>query len=1558
MTISTTTTDFIYTGNNSATEFAEGPFAFVRSQVEVILRDTVTNTDTLLTHGVHYQISNLGEVDGVTVTYPLSGSPLSSTQKLIVYRAMNFLQPTQVLNQGGFNASSIEDQFDRVVMMLQEHRTLLMRTPRWKHFSTVADVLLPEPSASSYLRWNPAGTGLMNGPQSAVLLNGNSDPYENVASMLASTTNMIGYHVKVAGYERPGDGGDAVYKIVAAGTYTANPYGGVFDLTGIAGQAVLADGPYIKGECFGIVLDANGQAQERSANFNAWIKYLDSLDDTYKADDGETLTELLTGGYRGVLNTDFTAKDMLALTGESDTNVSNLWLYLNCKIIAVAGGTLETHTHTRPIPLIHFKGRNCKIGWPKLECEMLCAGIKAKVDLGNTHWNLEMRGFHRYGLWLTAANDSTWWDPIIKQFYRDPDWIRNGVNTDDWDEWNGDCVVITTKDRRIIGGQIGWSGPCVRITDTMPSNAAERIPGRNCYWCGLSASSNYIDGDNGGGDFIWDNPHFMQPVNASGWSGGPRYGAFADYDMMSGDMIIRQVDTPIGILSFCKVSNLTYFDRLDNDGCNHYLFGAQVEITNEANGSTVNVSSVSTSPNHILDPRIRVFASRGGAGGARFPFMASMARSRQMTLTFENDYWTHQTAFTAGGLVDGHAFLANHQAAIEALADIQQNVRYIPATGLADVGDGVHFTGASLVTLGEGHADQIIRQLMRNPSTAPVCLLSKGQSNSVGHVAAKNGDHTIQPGVYVWNGTLNDGAGTAFIPAEYGVAPFNRGTDPWANNIALSAANEIKLATGRDVYIIVMAKGGRNAECWVPPAVNTANGWTADEDFTAFIEAELIKALPLIPGRKLIAPDALLWQQGEANSGDTVTVYRNKLKAMLNWLVGLSYFNPSISWLGDHSKWNVANRASGNYTGSVQDRGRLTAGVYTPTVYAAGDRWLAQGAVTVNPGGVTAVDGQLIYALTDTPAGAGDWLVVDADSAPVRSGARWELNVKPTVYNYYPADDEDGIAQINDESPGDKLTRKMQVAGATMTETLNGESDIVQIDTSNYRFKSGLVIGTNKSNLAKLVDPPVTPLDSSAIHPDVRQTVSPWLEGNGNPLYRIQDLEDISVTGRFVQSAAGGFPFAVRGPLNFFTAFAGSIDTDGFGMTIKPSLALDGWAENGVVYGWRIQGIAATAATGISFDGDSRNIVAALNVVRHLLRTGNKAHAYAIAGLAGTDTPNADSENIVLLGNVADDIVGNLYHIEDAVPRIVTAFGVARRIEKGIEIINDAGSLLQLHIGNMIAGPSVSAIDAVGTGNMKDSVFAFNFLDGAGVASSDNYAFSLGQVGTKNILLFGNVYHETTNPLGAFWSNAAGPLNLLGETFDGVTGICMKLDRNLMVATIGYCMFNGGTYGISATANAKAALTDQRSIYVQSTNTFEGVATAVVDKANSSGLIGDQRANGTVIGNTASDEVLFIAQRAGWITGVQIGYLSAAAGATSGTFNLIKSNTGGSTTLLSKAVSHSVAQYGGTQYSSEHADLTNSFARGDIIRLTCNGGGDSARKALVQLDFFYYDNGS
>jgi|GEM_PF-4938918 len=120
MSISTTINKVQYAGNGVATEFTVS-FPF---NDEEDLEVTLTGTDgaeTTLTLGTDYTVSGAGKSAG-TVAYPVSGDPLASGETLTIRRVMPLVQALELVQGGGYSSAVIEAQFDKLIMIAQQHQ--------------------------------------------------------------------------------------------------------------------------------------------------------------------------------------------------------------------------------------------------------------------------------------------------------------------------------------------------------------------------------------------------------------------------------------------------------------------------------------------------------------------------------------------------------------------------------------------------------------------------------------------------------------------------------------------------------------------------------------------------------------------------------------------------------------------------------------------------------------------------------------------------------------------------------------------------------------------------------------------------------------------------------------------------------------------------------------------------------------------------------------------------------------------------------------------------------------------------------------------------------------------------------------------------------------------------------------------------------------------------------------------------------------------------------------------------------------------------------------------
>ena len=141
MTVETTTARKIVDGNNSATSFTTGFKVLNDDDLTVILRDNSAETETTLVQDTHYSLSGIGDSE-VTVTYPLSGSPLTATESLVLIREVDYDQSTSIANQTGFYPEVLEAALDFIVMQVQQLREELQRSLRLSKSSASVTALV------------------------------------------------------------------------------------------------------------------------------------------------------------------------------------------------------------------------------------------------------------------------------------------------------------------------------------------------------------------------------------------------------------------------------------------------------------------------------------------------------------------------------------------------------------------------------------------------------------------------------------------------------------------------------------------------------------------------------------------------------------------------------------------------------------------------------------------------------------------------------------------------------------------------------------------------------------------------------------------------------------------------------------------------------------------------------------------------------------------------------------------------------------------------------------------------------------------------------------------------------------------------------------------------------------------------------------------------------------------------------------------------------------------------------------------------------------------------
>lgn len=191
MAITNTDRSVTHTGNGATTAF-EYTFQIPDAGslfVQLLEISTGTLTDVA---AIDYTATGLGSESGGFVNYPLSGSPLASTHKIVIYRQVPATQTTIITNQVRYYADVAMRVWDRIVMMVQDLRNDADRSLRAPVGETLDDLPTASSRAGKYLFFN-ATTGGVEAAQSIVGLTGitaSATEINVLDGLLASTAEL------------------------------------------------------------------------------------------------------------------------------------------------------------------------------------------------------------------------------------------------------------------------------------------------------------------------------------------------------------------------------------------------------------------------------------------------------------------------------------------------------------------------------------------------------------------------------------------------------------------------------------------------------------------------------------------------------------------------------------------------------------------------------------------------------------------------------------------------------------------------------------------------------------------------------------------------------------------------------------------------------------------------------------------------------------------------------------------------------------------------------------------------------------------------------------------------------------------------------------------------------------------------------------------------------------------------------------------------------------------------------------------------------------------------
>ncbi len=191
MTVSSTQSRKDYAGDGATTQFTVPYFFIENADIVATLRST-GDTETTWIEGTEYTLTGAGTPSGGTLTAVSTGTDFTpqSGETLAIRRKEQFTQPSDFAVAGALPSETIEEGYDRAVMLAQQLSEDLGRTARLAETSpTTSALVIPEPEADKVLVWNSTGDNLANGPTTGQITQASTKADQAAASATAAAAS-------------------------------------------------------------------------------------------------------------------------------------------------------------------------------------------------------------------------------------------------------------------------------------------------------------------------------------------------------------------------------------------------------------------------------------------------------------------------------------------------------------------------------------------------------------------------------------------------------------------------------------------------------------------------------------------------------------------------------------------------------------------------------------------------------------------------------------------------------------------------------------------------------------------------------------------------------------------------------------------------------------------------------------------------------------------------------------------------------------------------------------------------------------------------------------------------------------------------------------------------------------------------------------------------------------------------------------------------------------------------------------------------------------------------
>lgn len=146
-------------GNGVTTLF---PFAFRILNADHV---KVLANGTQLTRGVHYSVNGVGNDAGSI----LFVSPPANGVEIYIAGNAPYSRSTDYQRNGNFQESTVDADFDQLVILLQQIKEVLTRIPTLPEGTHILNSVFPSPVANTIIKWNGAGTALENASLNGII---------------------------------------------------------------------------------------------------------------------------------------------------------------------------------------------------------------------------------------------------------------------------------------------------------------------------------------------------------------------------------------------------------------------------------------------------------------------------------------------------------------------------------------------------------------------------------------------------------------------------------------------------------------------------------------------------------------------------------------------------------------------------------------------------------------------------------------------------------------------------------------------------------------------------------------------------------------------------------------------------------------------------------------------------------------------------------------------------------------------------------------------------------------------------------------------------------------------------------------------------------------------------------------------------------------------------------------------------------------------------------------------------------------------------------------------